>query len=149
MTVDIASNGTSPRPLSKIRTSFVTVEKSGQMGLQLRRENSGEPSLARRRTSISIDEEDNPKATVEKKKSIASEFQARKNSLVIVEVIPESAIETASLESDKRLRLPKAKAKLKKTGASTKQCWELQRQMGSQMEPPSRLPNLSSNLQRG
>ena len=119
MTVGIASSGTSPRPLSKIRTSFVTVEKSGQMGLQLRRENSGEPSLARRRTSFSIDEVDNPKATAERKESIASEFQARKNSLVIAEVIPESAIETPSLESDKRLGLPKAKAELKKTGAST------------------------------
>lgn len=99
-----ASSGTSPRPLSKVRTSFVTVERSGQMGIGLKRENSGtEPSMAKRRTSFSIDEQDHPKETVERKESIATEFQARKNSTAIKETIPESAVETPQSESNKRL----------------------------------------------
>ncbi|TWU73262.1 hypothetical protein ED733_002138 [Metarhizium rileyi] len=45
---DAASNG-SPRPLSKVRTNFVAIEKDGRMGL--RRDHSGESSLSRRRMS--------------------------------------------------------------------------------------------------
>lgn len=81
----------------------MTVEKSGQIGLQMRRDTSGEPSLAKRRTSFSIDEEEHPKTTAERKQSIAMEFDARKNNSVIEETVPELAIETPTVESDKRL----------------------------------------------
>ncbi|PHH84704.1 hypothetical protein CDD83_1530 [Cordyceps sp. RAO-2017] len=43
----------SPRPLSKVRTNFVAIEKDGRMGL--RRDHSGESSLSRRRMSIETD----------------------------------------------------------------------------------------------
>ncbi|KHN97697.1 uncharacterized protein MAM_04712 [Metarhizium album ARSEF 1941] len=46
---DASSNGSS-RPLSKVRTNFVAIEKDGRMGL--RRDHSGESSLSRRRTSV-------------------------------------------------------------------------------------------------
>ncbi|KYK55370.1 hypothetical protein DCS_07333 [Drechmeria coniospora] len=47
-------NGTdSPRPLSKVRTNFVAIEKDGRIGL--RRDNSGGSSLSRRRMSIEND----------------------------------------------------------------------------------------------
>jgi hypothetical protein len=74
------------------------------MGIGLKRENSGtEPSMSKRRTSFSIDEQDHPKETAERKESIATEFQARKNSTAIKETIPETAVETPQSESDKRL----------------------------------------------
>merc|ERR1712093_310061 len=95
-----ASTGTSPRPLSKVRTSFVTVVGTGgQQGLGLKRDMSGEPSMQKRRASFSIDEEDNPMATLERKTSIATEKEARKNSSAIEETIPENALQ----ESDTKL----------------------------------------------
>merc|ERR1712093_692204 len=95
-----ASTGTSPRPLSKVRTSFVTVVGTGgQQGLGLKRDMSGEPSMQKRRPSFSIDEEDNPMATLERKTSIATEKEARKNSSAIEETIPENALQ----ESDTKL----------------------------------------------
>jgi hypothetical protein len=83
----------------------VAVERSGQLGSQLglKRENSGEPSMAKRRTSFSIDEEEHPNTTAERKQSIATELDARKNSTVIEETIPEVAVETPSKEADKQL----------------------------------------------
>lgn len=82
----------------------MTVERSGQMGIALKRENSGgEPSMLKRRTSFSIDEQEHPKQTAERQESIATEFQARNSSTVIKDTIPESAIETPQSESDKRL----------------------------------------------
>jgi hypothetical protein len=104
-----ASNGASPRPLSKVRTSFVAVERSGQLGSQLglKRETSGEPSLSKRRTSFSIDEEEHPKETVDRKQSLAAEVEARKNSSVVEETIPEAAVETPTMtqtvEANKKL----------------------------------------------
>ena len=89
-----------------MRTSFVTVERSGQLGAQLglKKDNSGDSSLARRRTSFSIDETEHPQLTAERKESIASEFQARKNSTMVSETIPESAIaETPAGEPNKQL----------------------------------------------
>ena len=74
------------------------------MGIALKRENSGsEPSMSKRRTSFSIDEQDHPKETAQRKESIATEFEARKNSTVVRDTILESAIETPQSESDKRL----------------------------------------------
>ena len=83
----------------------MAVERSGQLGSQmgLKRENSGEPSMAKRRTSFSIDEEEHPEIRVDRKQSIASEFDARKNSTVIEETIPEAAVETPLKEANKRL----------------------------------------------
>lgn len=43
------SESGSPRPLSKVRTNFVAIEKNGRMGLQ--REHSGDSDLSRRRMS--------------------------------------------------------------------------------------------------
>ncbi|KAJ6443098.1 Ras GTPase activating protein [Purpureocillium lavendulum] len=45
----------SPRPLSKVRTNFVAIEKDGRIGL--RRDPSGESSLSRRRLSVETDVE--------------------------------------------------------------------------------------------
>jgi len=98
------SNGTSPQPLSKVRTSFVAVERSGQLGAQwgLRKESSTDPSLATRRASFSIDEETDPKAIADRKQSINTELSARKSSAAVTETIPESAIETPPIDSEKR-----------------------------------------------
>lgn len=83
----------------------MAVERSGQVGSHsgLKRENSGEPSMAKRRTSFSIDEEEHPKTTAERKPSIASELDARKNSAVVEETIPEVEVETPSIEVNKQL----------------------------------------------
>ena len=83
----------------------MAVERSGQLGNQLglKRENSGEPSMAKRRTSFSIDEEEHPQTTAERKQSIATEYDARKNSTVVEETIPEVAVETPPIEVDKQL----------------------------------------------
>ncbi|TVY47778.1 hypothetical protein LOCC1_G006316 [Lachnellula occidentalis] len=97
------SSCTSPRPLSMVRTSFVAVGGSGQVGLGLKRDASGEPSMTRRRTSFSIDETDNPKATAERKQSMATEFDARKRSAFVDETIPETAVETPGIELDRQL----------------------------------------------
>jgi hypothetical protein len=59
--------------------------------------------MSKRRTSFSIDEQDHPKETAQRKESIATEFEARKNSTAVKETIPESAIETPQSEMDKRL----------------------------------------------
>ncbi|KAE8442745.1 hypothetical protein EG329_002885 [Mollisiaceae sp. DMI_Dod_QoI] len=116
-----ASTGTSPRPLSKVRTNFVTVERNGQVGLGLRRETSGEPSMAKRRESFSIDEEDHPKQTAERKQSIATEMEARKNSTVISDTIPEMAVETPPpVESYKTLDGASSSAPAKETPKADK-----------------------------
>ncbi|PQE32621.1 mucin-7 precursor protein [Rutstroemia sp. NJR-2017a WRK4] len=108
---------TPPRPLSKVRTSFIAVEKTAQQigqGIQIglrRQEDSGsqEPSMARRRTSFSIDEKEHPKETAERKESIAAEFKARRDSTLVTEAIPESALaETPALELDKQIGVPDA-----------------------------------------
>ncbi|KJZ77574.1 hypothetical protein HIM_03298 [Hirsutella minnesotensis 3608] len=50
-----AKGSVSPRPLSKVRTNFVAIEKDGRIGL--RRDPSGESSLSRRRMSGETDVE--------------------------------------------------------------------------------------------
>lgn len=111
----------SPRPLSKVRTSFVTVERSGQLGNQLglKRDTSGEPSMTKRRTSFSIDEEEHPQTTAERKQSIATEMLARKQSAVIEETIPEVAVmtpqTTPAIEENNPLGVPNGKDRKKET----------------------------------
>lgn len=102
------SNSTSPRPLSKVRTAFVTVERSGQLGLQLgtKKDTGVEPSIAKRRTSFSIDEDDHPETTAERKQSIATEMVARKQSTMIDETIPEVAVMTPNETPDKEENNP-------------------------------------------
>merc|ERR1712093_627359 len=119
-----ASTGTSPRPLSKVRTSFVTVVGTGgQQGLGLKRDMSGEPSMQKRRASFSIDEEDNPMATLERKTSIATEKEARKNSSAIEETIPENALQESDTKlssgSDQRKDHVKPTAKVEEKKLST------------------------------
>lgn len=105
------NNGTSPRPLSKVRTSFVTVEKGGQIGI--RRDTSGEPSMAKRRTSFSIDEEADPKLGEERKHSLTEEIQVRKDSVAVTETIPEVAVE---MEEDIREELPRGREPVRPKG---------------------------------
>ncbi|KAI9640361.1 hypothetical protein NHQ30_011106 [Ciborinia camelliae] len=109
---------TPPRPLSKVRTSFVTVERSApqpgqpiQLGLKRQDSNiesnmASNGSMAKRRTSFSMDGQSHPQETAERKKSISQEFEARKASLVD-ELIPESALaETPVFEVDKQIGDP-------------------------------------------
>ncbi|TGO61458.1 hypothetical protein BCON_0027g00450 [Botryotinia convoluta] len=113
------SSTTPPRPLSKVRTSFVAVERGAQqagqaiqLGLK-RQDSNSEPnmasggSMARRRTSFSLDEQSHPKETAERKKSISEEFEARKASIMVDELIPESALaETPAFEVSKQIGDP-------------------------------------------
>lgn len=78
------------------------VEKSGQTGLQSRTE-SGEPSMPRRREDFRVDEQDESGTVAQKKESIAEEFQARKNSILVDEIVPETAVETPPPGADKQL----------------------------------------------
>lgn len=52
----------------------------------------------KRRESFSMDEGTNPQEMAERKLSMTQEFEARKNSILIEETIPEMAVETPSLE---------------------------------------------------
>ncbi|KAF4979293.1 hypothetical protein FZEAL_4460, partial [Fusarium zealandicum] len=87
----------SPRPLSKVRTNFVAIEKDGRIGL--RRDPSHESSVSRRRLSMDTDAES--VSTVPDKPSAASEDMPRGNKSFFQEAIPESprqpveALETA------------------------------------------------------
>ncbi|APA08759.1 hypothetical protein sscle_04g035290 [Sclerotinia sclerotiorum 1980 UF-70] len=110
---------TPPRPLSKVRTNFVTVERTAQQAgqaiqLGLKRQDSssesnpaGASSMAKRRPSFSLDEQSNPQATAERKESISQEFEARKANTMVDEPIPESALaETPALEVNKQIGDP-------------------------------------------
>ncbi|KND91352.1 hypothetical protein TOPH_04176 [Tolypocladium ophioglossoides CBS 100239] len=87
------TNGTgSPRPLSKVRTNFVAIEKDGRMGL--RRDHSGESSLSRRRLSIETDAEST--FTFPDRPAMASLDDLTKpmRKLFVSEPIPESPRQT-------------------------------------------------------
>ncbi|KAM5342831.1 hypothetical protein ACJ41O_013797 [Fusarium nematophilum] len=75
----------SPRPLSKVRTNFVAIEKDGRIGL--RRDPSHESSVSRRRLSMETDTES--VSTVPDKSSVAADDVFRVNK-VVHETIPES-----------------------------------------------------------
>ena len=84
-----------------MRTSFVAVGGSGgQLGLQ--RETSDGSSVAKRRSSFSGEDESHNKAA-EVKGTVAEELAARRKSSMIVEPIPEMAIETPAGEPNKQL----------------------------------------------
>ena len=72
------------------------VEKSGQMGLQMRRDASGEPSSSTRRTSFSNDEERQP--AIGRSDSIASDYSRKKSGTVVEESIPEVETPTTAKE---------------------------------------------------
>lgn len=95
-----SSTTSSPRPLSKVRTSFVTVEKNGQVGLKM--DSSSRDSTAERRRS-SFGEQHLSQAPPEIKEPLQAELQERKASLAIEEAIPEVAVETPSEEARKKL----------------------------------------------
>ncbi|KAH6885963.1 hypothetical protein B0T10DRAFT_408643 [Thelonectria olida] len=84
----LGSNSTSesPRPLSKVRTNFVAVEKDGRIGL--RRDQSHESSVSRRRLSMETDAEST--STVPEKPSVASDDVPKVSKPVFHETIPES-----------------------------------------------------------
>ncbi|KAH7005142.1 hypothetical protein EDB82DRAFT_70830 [Fusarium venenatum] len=76
----------SPRPLSKVRTNFVAIEKDGRIGLQ--RDPSHESSVSRRRLSMDTDAES--VSTVPDKPSASLEDAPRGNKPFFQEDIPES-----------------------------------------------------------
>ncbi|KAM0349651.1 hypothetical protein ACHAPU_003480 [Fusarium lateritium] len=80
------SGSESPRPLSKVRTSFVAIEKDGRIGLQ--RNPSHESSVSRRRLSMDTDAES--VSTVPDKPSASLEEATRGNKPFFQEAIPES-----------------------------------------------------------
>ncbi|KFX97162.1 hypothetical protein O988_04991, partial [Pseudogymnoascus sp. VKM F-3808] len=102
------SNSASPRPLSKVRTSFVAVERNGQSGIQwgLRKETTSVPpedsTMSHRRGSFAENEATDPDVVIERKKSIQAEFKARKNSIDVSETIPEFALEIQSNAASKQ-----------------------------------------------
>ncbi|RFN48683.1 hypothetical protein FIE12Z_7082 [Fusarium flagelliforme] len=76
----------SPRPLSKVRTNFVAIEKDGRIGL--RRDPSHESSVSRRRLSMGSDVES--VSTVPDRPSASLEDAPRGNKPFFQEDIPES-----------------------------------------------------------
>ncbi|CAG8975260.1 hypothetical protein HYALB_00007961 [Hymenoscyphus albidus] len=85
----VPSTGASPRPLSKVRTSFVTVERSGQLGNQigLMRADSAASNTSRRRTSIGAEDE------------TVNDMQARKQSVALEQALKKhSAMEEQTQE---------------------------------------------------
>ncbi|KFY19701.1 hypothetical protein V493_07858, partial [Pseudogymnoascus sp. VKM F-4281 (FW-2241)] len=104
----IGNNSASPRPLSKVRTSFVAVERNGQTGIQwgLRKETTVPPEDStmshRRGGSFAENEATDPDVIIERKQSIQEEFKARKNSVDISETIPEFALEMPSNAASKQ-----------------------------------------------
>lgn len=83
-------NGTSPRPLSKVRTSFIAV--GGTSGLL--QSSSTQRDSTVRRSAFSMDENSNPQEMAERSDSIATELEARDNNIIISESIPKAALET-------------------------------------------------------
>ena len=88
------------------------VEKSGQMGLQMRRDTSGEPRSSTRRTSFSNDEERRP--GMGRSDSSASEYTRKKSGAVVEDSIPE--METPNTATDEKVAMapkevPKVEAK--------------------------------------
>ncbi|TAQ91185.1 hypothetical protein B7494_g560 [Chlorociboria aeruginascens] len=98
------SSGTSPRPLSKVRTNFVTVERSGQLGMGLRRDNSSDPSPMGRRTSFSADGAANEKTEL----SVGTDLDTKKKTTE--QAMPEFAIKTPATEEEKQLAEDSKKA---------------------------------------
>ncbi|KAI9845192.1 MAG: hypothetical protein M1838_001853 [Thelocarpon superellum] len=97
----VASNGSNtPRRLSSVRTNFVAVERSGQIGIQLERKPSNEPEsfASRRRTSFSLNEEQDPEAMAEVRRTISGEAEKRARNTRIEETIPEVAVGTPEVE---------------------------------------------------
>ncbi|CAG8951108.1 hypothetical protein HYFRA_00006506 [Hymenoscyphus fraxineus] len=91
----VPSSGASPRPLSTVRTSFVTVERTGQQGNQmgLKRADSGASNTSRRRTSIGAEDE-TVNDTQARKQSVALEQALKKHSAMeeqTQEVVEEKA----------------------------------------------------------
>ncbi|CAM1510112.1 Fc.00g004470.m01.CDS01 [Cosmosporella sp. VM-42] len=84
----------SPRPLSKVRTSFVAIEKDGRIGL--RRDPSHESSVSRRRLSMDTDAES--VSTVPDKPTAALEDLAKPQRTFLTEPIPESPRQPPELE---------------------------------------------------
>jgi hypothetical protein len=62
--------------------------------------------MSTRRTSFSIDEKKLPKESAERKGSIATKIESRKNSTVVQDTIAVSAIETPTRDLDKRIGEP-------------------------------------------
>ncbi|KAG5661227.1 hypothetical protein KAF25_002870 [Fusarium avenaceum] len=121
------SGSESPRPLSKVRTSFVAIEKDGRIGLQ--RNPSHESSVSRRRLSMDTDAES--VSTIPDKPSASLEDAPRGNKPFFQEAIPESP----------RLPIDPPKTPTEQTGAVTDQpSVNLDKQVDQQKLSPSLLP---------
>ncbi|KAI9847483.1 MAG: hypothetical protein M1837_002384 [Sclerophora amabilis] len=96
----VSNDSKSPRPLSKVRTNFVAVERNGEMGAQLglKKSNGSDSTAEKRRSSFSLNEAQDPQALAEVRKTISGEREMRRKSTAITETVPEVAVETPSLE---------------------------------------------------
>jgi len=88
----------SPRPLSKVRTSFIAIEKDGRIGLQRDPSSDSVPSLRRQLTGDTQTSEAAPAApTLPEKTSFASDrFDRGSRAGVAMEPIPQSPSQEAS-----------------------------------------------------
>ncbi|KAL6920235.1 hypothetical protein FSST1_004261 [Fusarium sambucinum] len=117
----------SPRPLSKVRTNFVAIEKDGRIGLQ--RDPSHESSVSRRRLSMDTDAES--VSTVPDKPSASLEDALRGNKPFFQEDIPESP----------RLPIDPPKTPTEQMGAVTDEpSVNPDKQIDKEEESPSLLP---------
>lgn len=93
-----SSNGSSERPLSKVRSSFVAVEPSTAAKMS-KSPQTGSPSASikdrERRESFSLSRERDAETIDEIHKTISQEEEARRTSRDVDEVVPEQAVETA------------------------------------------------------
>ncbi|KID99117.1 hypothetical protein MAJ_04907, partial [Metarhizium majus ARSEF 297] len=111
-----ASSNGSPRPLSKVRTNFVAIEKDGRMGL--RRDHSGESSLSRRRMSTETADTEFNSNYLENPKTVPSDDVSKASRRNIAsETIPESprttSHEQAGVSVDAGSQLDKAHMEVK------------------------------------
>ncbi|KAG8675518.1 hypothetical protein FPOAC2_01580 [Fusarium poae] len=117
----------SPRPLSKVRTNFVAIEKDGRIGLQ--RDPSHESSVSRRRLSMDTDAES--VSTIPDRPSASLEDAPRGNKPFFQEDIPESP----------RLPIDPPKTPTEQMGAVTDEpSVNPDKQIDKEEESPSLLP---------
>ncbi|KZF26261.1 hypothetical protein L228DRAFT_242703 [Xylona heveae TC161] len=90
-----ASGADGDRPTNRVRASFVSVGPSEPVEEQSGkgRKNSGSESMSARRGSFCAHQESDPGIIEDAKETVGHEFQERRKSVIIDEIIPESALE--------------------------------------------------------
>ncbi|KAK5006617.1 hypothetical protein LTR28_006285 [Elasticomyces elasticus] len=93
-----ASNTEKARPLSKVRTSFVSVELSGDQTVpeQQKGGEKNHSTASLRRDEFSMDKKDDKAALNRFKKTVSDEHEERQNDTRVGETTPESMIEASS-----------------------------------------------------